>query len=66
MEIHAFLHQMRTDFKVMLPDDQGIKKYNRQVDLISISLSDSNLFCITRFFHLIQTFLYCKGFNEIK
>lgn len=57
---------MRTDFKVILPDDYGIKKYNRQVDLISISLSDGKLFCITRFFQLIQTFLYFKGFNEIK
>lgn len=47
-------------------NDSGIKKQNRQVDLIYISLSDGKLFCIIRFSQLIQTFLYFKECSKIK
>lgn len=46
---------MRTELKLIFPDDSGIKKYNRQVDLISVSLSKGKLFCITSVSQLIHS-----------
>lgn len=57
---------MRIELRLILSDDSGIKKYNRQVELINISLSDGKLFSITRFSQLIQTLLYFKGFSKFK